>query len=1298
VSTTSPLIRFGPLGFILILCSFGQGQSRPTSRITQPIDDHVRVTLRGNVHPLAQARFDLGVVADSFPATRMLLLLERSPAREAALEQFLQSAHTPGSSSFHKWLTPQQFGVLYGPSDAEIAAVSGWLQQHGFSIGRVTPGKTAIEFSGTAGEVRQTFHTEIHTYGLNGEQHHANDVDPQIPAALSPLIAGITPLNDFRPKSDLKVEGKGLYDPRTHELTPEWTILGNPPVLALGPGDFAVQYDLNPLYNAGFDGAGITIGIIGASDIDPTAVVNYHIMFGLPPLNFTAVIDGNDTNPNVGNWAMGESYLDVEVASSIAPGAMVNLYTAADTSVQSGLLLAAQRAVDDDQAPVLSTSYAECEQDLGAAGNQFWAGLWEQAAAQGQTSFVSAGDNGSAGCDNFGASQPAQYGLAVNGFSSTPWNVSVGGTDFYYSTYNGSASAQLAQIATYWNLNATSQAAVSLLQTVPEQPWNQAFGLNLDDAGVYDPNQDGATIVAGSGGASTVYAKPAWQSGKGVPADKARDLPDVSLFASAGGNDSFWLECAGPSGCAPLPYLIPPYEVYAVGGTSASTPAMAAIMAIVDQKYGPQGQANFMLYPLATQQPSVFHDIAIGSNDVPCEQNTPFCALSTVNDNTNGFYTLGHYYSTAGYDQATGLGSVDANLLVENWNSLNFKPSTTALIVSPTSFTHGTPVTVNVTVSGTGGTPTGDVGLVTNASPASDTGIGEITLSSGAASTKLDDLPGGQYQLMAKYTGDTVFAPSNASVSLNVLPENSTVSLTGNYWSSSANGFAPMASGASYPYGTYMVLDAQPRGVNAPAGQLDGLATGSVTFTDPVGSSAVSSGPVGINRLGIAEWQPATALPAGNNSLTASYPGDASFTASTSNPPLSFTISKAQTIANLSAGPRSIAVGSTTTLSLLVTVPYSGPPCENGGCTFLFPFIAPPTGSATFSIGNTQLGTAPLVPNAGASGYAWATLNVSTLPLGNDTVTATYSGDANYGSATSSFNVMVGQVPTLSGAANPSSINQAEYTAITVTVTGVSGMPTPTGTVTYFMAGPGSDWGDTETLGNGSTTSAAVPGGVPLPGTASVEVSYSGDSTYGPGSTVVTFTVTQGTTLPFSLTGTSLTIAAGATSGNTSTVTVTPQDGFTGNVYVSCAMASSPPGAIHLPTCSIPASVDITSATAATAAMTISSTAPSTITSTSAVQRRNGRVGIGASGGLLFCGLLLVGCFTSSKRRRLSISLGFLFAMGGFLACGGGNNGGGTSTQQVPGTTPGNYTFTVNGAFSANGVSQTQATVSVTIQ
>ena len=558
MSTNSPLCRLSPPCLMLALCAFSAAQTGPASRIAQPIDDAVRATLKGNVHPLAQAHFDLGAVPDSFPASRMVLLLQRSPEREAALQQLLQDAHSPGSPTFHKWLKPDQLGELYGLSDSEITTVSGWLQAHGFAVSRISRAKTAIEFSGTAGEVRSAFHTQIHAYLVNGEEHYANDVDPQIPAALAPVIAGITPINDFRPRSYIRNFGKAVYDNRSKKLIADWTFPAGQDSLDLGPGDFAMQYDLGPLYAAGVTGSGVTIGLIGASNVDPTVVATYRSFFGLPPNPLKVVIDGADPGEND---AVGESYLDVELSGAVAPGATINLYTAADTSVQSGLYLAAQRAVDDDEAFILSTSYGECEQDLGSAGNQFWYSLWEQAAAQGQTSFVSAGDGGPAGCDDFNNGQPAQYGIAMNGFSSTPWNVSVGGTDFYYSSYNEDSAAQQTQLATYWDTVPTIFPTTSLLQPVPEQAWNVPFGLNLADGGVYNPSNP--SIVAGSGGPSNCttgvdasdgtysscsagYPKPSWQTGNGVPNDGVRDLPDVSLFAAAGQNDTFYPFCTYP--------------------------------------------------------------------------------------------------------------------------------------------------------------------------------------------------------------------------------------------------------------------------------------------------------------------------------------------------------------------------------------------------------------------------------------------------------------------------------------------------------------------------------------------------------------------------------------------------------------------------------------------------------------------------------------------------------------------------------------------------------------------------------
>ncbi|MGB9067755.1 MAG: Ig-like domain repeat protein [Candidatus Acidiferrales bacterium] len=1310
---------FAALALLAIVTSFAtslvsgqaQAQTLPASRITQPIDDNVRVTLKGNVHPLAQPRFDQGAVPDSFPVQRALLILQRSPDRESDLQEFLLEAHRPGSPSYHQWLTSGRFATLFGPQDSEVAAVSTWLQSHGFSIARVTSGKTAIEFSGSAGQLREAFHTEIHTYAINGETHYANNMDPQIPAALAPIVAGITPLNDFRPTSYLETLGRASYNPKTHKVTPQWTT--GTGLLALAPGDFAVQYDLNPLYAAGTNGNGVIIGIIGASDVNPTVVANYRSLFGVPAGTLNIVLDGADPTPGEGNWATGESYLDVEVSGSVAPGAVINLYTAADTTVQSGLLLAAQRAVDDDEAPILSTSYGTCEQQLGSSGNQFWADLWEQAAAQGQSSFVSSGDSGSAGCDDFDIPEPAGLGLAVSGFASTPWNIAVGGTDFFYTSYNGGASAQQAQLATYWNLTRTDQPATSLLQPVPEQPWNRSFGLNLTNGGVLDQSSPG--IVGGSGGASNCtsgvaassggfasctagYAKPAWQSGKGVPSDGARDIPDVSLFAAAGENGSSYLVCVAIDDCIEFEGNI---SVEGVGGTSASTPAMAGILALINQKYGRQGQANFILYPLAAQHPSAFHDVTVGSNNVPCEGGTLDCTVSTLDDNTKGFLTLGHYYATAGYDEASGLGSVDANLLVEFWNALSFTSTSTSLSLSQTSFTHGTPVHVNVGVTGSGGTPSGDVGLVTTATPAINAGVSALTLQAGAASATVDNFPGGQYQLTAKYTGDTIFAPSNSTpVALDVTPEPDTITLSGSYWSNAANSFLPIAAGGSYAYGTYFAIDAQPIGANAPAGSTDGIATGTISFTDVATSATVSSGPVNLNSKGIAEWQSAVELPVGASSVTASYPGDASFRASTSPIPLTLTVSKAQTAGFLDAKPSPIGLGSPTTLTLTIGTLYAGPPCEEGSCTFAFPLVTSPTGTVTFSVGMTTLGTVPLVSGASlGAGNAEINLTVPNLPLGTDVVTASYSGDSNYTPATFSFNVVVEQPVTLTASTNPTTVNQAEFTQIPTSVTGGNGMPVPTGTVNFSGMGPGSGFSDTEALINGSVTSKPIAGGIFVPGAAPVTVTYNGDSTYGPATTTVSFTVVAGDQLPFSLTSTSVSIAPGATTGNASSVTVTPVGGFTGSVYLSCALTSAPASAQNFPTCNIPSSVDIINANAVMASMTVSSTAPESSGGVSPSLHwhlPNGPRWPAVFAAALLFALLSFSLFSLGRNSRRVVGLLFGLALLGTLAaCGG---GGGVKTPTNPGTTAGNYTFIVNATISPNGASEAQTTVTVTVQ
>jgi len=301
--------------------------SEAAPRVRGSVDEAARVVLHGNMHPLIQAAAsragtDLGAVEGSLPAGRMLLLLQRSPEQEAALADFIQAAHTPGSPSFHQWLTPEEFGRLYGPADSDVAAITAWLESHGLTINQVHAGRLAIEFSGTASQVSEAFQTEIHRYQVNGEAHLANETNPSVPAALAPVIAGLTPLNDFHPQSHLQVLGQAKFNRKTHQATPEWTYPeGGGVVFVMAPGDFAKQYDIASVYSAGTTGTGQSIAIISASNVDLSLVQAYQSLFSLPPNLPTVVVDGVDPGQNS---TATEAYLDIELAGSVAPGATVS--------------------------------------------------------------------------------------------------------------------------------------------------------------------------------------------------------------------------------------------------------------------------------------------------------------------------------------------------------------------------------------------------------------------------------------------------------------------------------------------------------------------------------------------------------------------------------------------------------------------------------------------------------------------------------------------------------------------------------------------------------------------------------------------------------------------------------------------------------------------------------------------------------------------------------------------------------------------------------------------------------------
>lgn len=764
------------LGALLLASGvLGQG-SHATSQIQQPIDETRRTVLKGNTHPLARPEFDLGTASPELPMDRMLLVLKRRSEQEADLHHFLDGQQTRNSPNFHRWLTPDQFGKQFGPSDSDLQTVISWLQYHGFAVTNPSRGRTVIEFSGTAGQVRETFHTAIHSYMVNGEGHWGNATDPDIPSALAPVVAGITSLHNFGRQAMHHISNSFQLRPRARDSN----VLSHTPISQIargfncglllipcnfiGPYDFATIYNVLPLWTATspIDGTGQIIAIVGQSDIYPQDFANFRQDFGLPPGNLNIIYNGPPPVKLASQGDELESDLDVQWSGAVAKGATIDLVASTTTNSTAGVDLSALYIVDNNLAPVMSESYGACELAMGTAGNLFYSQLWQQAAAQGITAFVSTGDSGSAVCDRGGPY--AAYGLTVNGISSTPYNVAVGGTDFDDAQNNSQ----------YWSSSNNSGTLASAITYVPEMTWNDTctgsefFSLT----GKTDPESDCNAYsspywpyfvppVGGSGGASNCissdgqsvssctggYAKPAWQTGPGVPQDGARDVPDISLFAGDGLNASAYLVCETDiyDGCdGTIEAMVP------VGGTSASTPTMAGIMAMIVQlTQSRQGNANYVFYPFAAQlgtscdstgtlsSSCVFYDITEGTIAMACSPGTPDCVTNTLGDQVG---VLSGYSTNPGFDLATGLGSVNVANLANNWSSVSFQPTISNLSVSPTKITHGAPVNVGVTVTPTTGTgtPTGQVSLLTSKGLPG----GTFTLSNGSVSSTTTLLPG----------------------------------------------------------------------------------------------------------------------------------------------------------------------------------------------------------------------------------------------------------------------------------------------------------------------------------------------------------------------------------------------------------------------------------------------------------------------------------------------------------------------------------------------------------------------------
>jgi subtilase family serine protease len=948
--------------------------------ITQPVDETQLTVLKGNTHPLARPAFDLGTAPATLPMQRMLLVLKRSPQQEAGLRKLLDEQQRKGSPNYHKWLTPVQFGQQFGPSDSDMQTITLWLQSHGFEVGS-TKGRSVLEFSGSASQVKEAFHTTIHKYLVKGEQHWANASDPSIPTALTPAVAGVLTLHNFLSKPQIHMAPQPVAAKLVSagaRKRPQVTFPaqnGQPTTYALAPQDYAVIYNISPVYNMAANGSGMTIGVVGRSNLYNAGedVTDFFNVIGsannVNSPSFSIVLDGPDPG-DLGGGEEGEATLDSTWSGAIAPGAAVDLVVSASTNTTDGIDLSELYIVENNLADIMTESFGTCEYystDSQVAGTN---ALAEQAAAQGITYFVSAGDDGAEGCDDQDSETVATGPLSVNVLGSTPFTVAVGGTQF---NENGDDTK-------YW----TSAAPVSetAISYIPEDVWNASCLSTAcgSDAGIWAGSGGVSSGNVANGGTFAGFPKPVWQTGFG---DTFRDVPDVALTAA--GHDPYLLCIEGSC----QPDSTGNFYIYFVWGTSAAAPSFAGIMALVDGQManlnpaqGPrQGQANYVLYPLAAAQETntaltgqcngsstttlpnitecVFNDVTVGNNAVPGEFDYGLASAE--------------YQAGVGYDMATGLGSVNVANLVSQWNSVasKFNATTTTLTLnSATTLVHGSPFSFTAAVAPTSGTgtPTGDVAVY------SDLGLGQLgqgffTLAAGTATSTISSLPGGTYTLTAHYSGDSTFAPSMSEPTgdVTVTPEASTTALSVLTFDQNGNPI-PVTS---EPFGTFIYLRADVAGVSG-----QGIPTGGVTFSDRFGPIPGSSNSYALNSQGnTATPNGVLAFDTGTHTISASYGGDASFNASASTS-LSFTIqpgffaavpssqSQVTISAPGSSGSSSVAVSYSTGFSGTIALACSGLPA-GAACVFS-PASIKSNGAATTTnctiMVTTTAATAKLLP------------------------------------------------------------------------------------------------------------------------------------------------------------------------------------------------------------------------------------------------------------------------------------------------------------------------------------------------
>jgi pseudomonalisin len=721
--------------FVVSIYSWAFGQSVAIDRqgtVYSSFDSSIKIP--GHLPRFVGTSEDLGPLAAEAPLNNLELLLKRTPEQEEALQVLIREQQDPSSGAYKKWLSPEEFGRQFGATDDQISAISDWLNSYGLRV-KVSHSRSFIDVEGNAAQISATFHTELHSFNVEGHTLYSVVQDPSVPAQFSKVIQSISGLSQA-------TEGPGFRDTAEAAVMgsahPNETLTSGNHIIA--PADFAILFDINRAYNSGYNGSGQTIAIVGRSRVSNADIENFAVYTSLTLKDPIVTIPPGGVDPGQTNDPdQREATLDVERASSVAPGATINLVI--NSASNGGIRLPLRYIIDDHIASIVTVSFGACELSEGQANTDFYSALFTQGAAEGITSFVSSDDSGAAGCDAHSVPAPVNQSLSINFYCASPNVTCVGGTTLNDFDNPGA----------YWS-SSNSTGHASVLGYIPEGAFNAPI-----------TNANTLQVFASGGGVSAFVPKPAWQTGLNVPTDGYRDVPDIAFPSSS--HDGY-LMCYAFDGYPCVPNTQGVTLVTSGSGTSAASPSMAGIQALIDQEEGGAlGNINPRLYALASSsQNKIFHDVTVESSGVAnCTLATPSLCNNSTPGPTSLTGGLAGYLVGPGYDLVTGWGSLDVYNLLTNWNSgSSLALPTVNLALSQSLVSTAQSVNFSATVSGKGPLPTGTIQFEVNESAIG----GPVALSAGGATSA--PYMSGTLQVdkvVAIYSGDAYYAPATSTVS-----------------------------------------------------------------------------------------------------------------------------------------------------------------------------------------------------------------------------------------------------------------------------------------------------------------------------------------------------------------------------------------------------------------------------------------------------------------------------------------------------------------------------------------------------